>query len=183
MVHAANKREVLVDKSQRNSRESIPWRSGSAVSIFRHIYFRHEMTTMTSETSENAIFVRFFAWSYLIPTIRVHSTPHKILKGVNFCDIVFPNWGAMHFYPCIELVSSCATDHQLNTQTSGWSSSPTSSTQEPIPLIAQHVPNTQAAGQTWKPWISNPGVSVTVGGAVTLSSSKPRPQTDAIGDD
>ena len=28
--------------------------------IFRHIYFRHEMTTMTSETSENAIFVRFF---------------------------------------------------------------------------------------------------------------------------
>ena len=45
-------REVLVHKSHRNSRESIPLRSWSTVSIFRHVYFCHERTMMTSETSE-----------------------------------------------------------------------------------------------------------------------------------
>ena len=52
-------REVLVDKLHRNSRESIPWRSWSTVSIFRHIYLSDENATMTSETSENTIVVRF----------------------------------------------------------------------------------------------------------------------------
>ena len=36
-------------------------RSWSTVSIFRHIYFCHEGTTMASETSENTIFVRFYS--------------------------------------------------------------------------------------------------------------------------
>ena len=38
-------------------------------SMFRHIYFCHERTTMTSETSENTIFVRYyFTLCYLILT-------------------------------------------------------------------------------------------------------------------
>ena len=50
-------REVLVDKSHHSVRESNSWRSWSTVSIFRHIYFCHERTTVTSE---NTIFVRFY---------------------------------------------------------------------------------------------------------------------------
>ena len=63
----------LVDKSQRNSRASIPWRGWSTVSIFRHIfYFCHERTTMASETSENTIFVRFyFTRCYVMLTPRM----------------------------------------------------------------------------------------------------------------
>ena len=57
-------REVLVDKSHHSGRESNSWRSWSSVSIFRHIYFCHERTTVTSE---NTIFVRFyFAACHLI---------------------------------------------------------------------------------------------------------------------
>ena len=41
-----------------NSRESIPWRSWSTVSISRHIYFCHERMPMTLQT--NMIFLRFF---------------------------------------------------------------------------------------------------------------------------
>ena len=38
-------------------------------SMFRHIYFCHERMTMTSETSENTIFVRFyFTLCYLMLT-------------------------------------------------------------------------------------------------------------------
>ena len=38
---------------------------------FRHIYFCHERTTMTSDTSENTIFVRFpFILSYQILTLK-----------------------------------------------------------------------------------------------------------------
>ena len=48
-------REALVDKLQRTRRKSIPLRSWSTVTIFRHIYFFHERTTMTSEKT---IFVR-----------------------------------------------------------------------------------------------------------------------------
>lgn len=38
-------RQALLDKSHRNSRENIPWRSWSAVSTSRHIYFCLERTT------------------------------------------------------------------------------------------------------------------------------------------
>ena len=61
--------EVVVDKSHRKSRESIPWRRRSSVSIFNHIYFCHERTMMTSQTSEDTIFVRFyFTLCYLMLT-------------------------------------------------------------------------------------------------------------------
>lgn len=53
-------REAIAVKSHRNSRESIPWRTSSTVSVFCHIYFCHERTMVTSETSENTIFVRFY---------------------------------------------------------------------------------------------------------------------------
>jgi len=72
-------REVLVDKSHRNSREIIPWRSSPTVSIFRHIYFCHERTTMTSETAENTIFVRFhFTLCYLMLTQLLGYQPQKL---------------------------------------------------------------------------------------------------------
>ena len=51
---------ILDDKSDGKSQESIPWRSWSTVSIFRHTFFHDEKATMTSETSENTI----VAWFY-----------------------------------------------------------------------------------------------------------------------
>ena len=69
-------REVLVDKSHRNSREIIPWRSSPTVSIFRHIYFCLERTMMTSE---NTIFVRFhFTLCYLMLTQLFGYQPQKL---------------------------------------------------------------------------------------------------------
>ena len=66
---SGKQREVLVYKSHRHRRKIIPWRSWSTVSISRHIYFYHERTTMTSETSENTIFARiYFTLCYLMRT-------------------------------------------------------------------------------------------------------------------
>ena len=70
-----NQRELLVDKSHRNGRESIPWRSWSTVFIFRHIHFCHERTTMTSETSENTIFVRFYFTLFYLTLTSVSKRP------------------------------------------------------------------------------------------------------------
>lgn len=58
-----------------HSRESIPWRSSSTVFIFRHIFFCHERTTMTSETSENAIFVRFYFTLFYLTLTSVGKRP------------------------------------------------------------------------------------------------------------
>ena len=65
-------REELVNKSLCNSRESILCRSWSTISILHYIYFCEKRTTMTSETSENTIFVRF----YLTVLLSNANPPH-----------------------------------------------------------------------------------------------------------
>ena len=75
-------REVLVNKSHPNSRESIPWRRWSTVSIFRHIYFCHERTTIT----KNTIFVRFhFTACYSMLTEQTKNATYFIAKTNDFC--------------------------------------------------------------------------------------------------
>ena len=88
-VSCCKQRDVPVDKSHRNNKESccllvsISRRiyfchertRTSSKKLIDHlrirIYFCHERTTMTSETSENTIFVRFyFTLCYLMLTLR-----------------------------------------------------------------------------------------------------------------
>jgi len=50
-VLCCKRREVVVDKSHRYSRERIPWRSWLTVSLSSRIYFCNEITTSTAERS------------------------------------------------------------------------------------------------------------------------------------
>ena len=69
-------REVLVDKSHHKSRERASLEKIDRPSPYppRHIYFCHEWTTMTSETSEKTAFVRFyFTLCYITLTIKCYT--------------------------------------------------------------------------------------------------------------
>ena len=73
-------REELVVKPHSNSWESIPWTSWSTVSIFRHIYFCHERTTMT----KNTIFVRFHFTPCSMLTEQTKNATYFIAKTSDF---------------------------------------------------------------------------------------------------
>ena len=68
------------------------------ITISRHIYFCHERTTMTSETSENTIFIRFyFTLCYLMLTLQARyvmlSHPHVIKCNSSvFCEAFTKHW-------------------------------------------------------------------------------------------
>ena len=55
----------------------------AARTIFRYIYFCHYRTTMTSETSENAIFVRlYFAQCYLMQSAQNMKSQRNVSKNI-----------------------------------------------------------------------------------------------------
>ena len=67
------RKSVFVDKLHCNRREHSLKNSWSTISTFRHVSFRNERTTVTSETSENTTFARFyFTLCYLIRAVLLH---------------------------------------------------------------------------------------------------------------
>ena len=86
-------REVLVDKSHRNSRESIPLRSWSTVSIFRHVYLsREDDDDDDVRDIWNTIFVRFYVT--LCYLMLLNSQPR--IMHFAYSDSFTQSWLSVH---------------------------------------------------------------------------------------